>query len=126
MRMRIHRSEEVTAACARDSAVARLASLLIVSLLQANLPTVAMAAWPARGLAFCQGDTCQRMSASILEPDGTGGALLLWARNNDSYGLAAQRITRDGLRAPGWQPNGTRTSSVTRRRKSWPRGSSAR
>ncbi len=49
------------------------------------------------------------MQSCIIEADGTGGAVLLWER--DYMGLAAQRITRDGLRAPGWQPNG---STVTR------------
>ena len=99
----------------RNHIAALREALVVLMLVGVSAPSPGYASWPPNGLAFCQGDTCQRMNNCVIDADGTGGAVLVWERNNQ--GLAAQRITRDGLRAPGWQPNGTTVTRVPGRQE---------
>src|SRR5262249_13015840 len=60
--------------------------------------------WPASGMPVT--DAAGGQDAPAIEPDGSGGALLVWEDARAYTRLLAQRVTADASIAPGWPAAG--------------------
>lgn len=84
----------------------KVLSALCVGLLVA--PCAVEAQWQPNGTLVCPDSSCSSPSNAHVASDGLGGAFIAWNRGRSIF---VQRLTGQGVPAPGWPDSGLRVAS---------------